>query len=214
MSDTIDETRPKARWVPPLGDLGAVVDRRIGPLQTGYLRDVSGPTATLARLRHGVGRVPGSLPELWELTIEGLPGRADGDVPTPEEWAAHTALTLYAMHQQSRDKAMHVRGRGFGQAVRRLAVGNRERAVRRRFEAVGTAITFAEAAHHLRGLITQLRPEKIPLDYGQLADDLLQFQVRRRGGPDAVRRRWARQYYQIDSQQNEPGAAGDQEDPK
>jgi len=45
---------------------------------------------------------------------------------------------------------------------------------------------------------------EIALDYGMLADDLEQFQ--RAGSADAVRRRWARQFYHLakaDQDQNE-----------
>jgi len=70
-----------------------------------------------------------------------------------------------------------------------------EKPARRRFNAVMTASTFDEAVHHLRGLVTQLRAENVPLDYGMLADDLRTFQFP--GGGDAVRRRWGRQYYQL-----------------
>ena len=90
---------------------------------------------------------------------------------------------------------MHVKEIGLGHAVRRLGPrgSSTETTVRRRFDAVATATTFEGAAHHLRALVGQLRAAKIPLDYGQLADDLLWLQ-----NPTTshrVRLRWARQYY-------------------
>lgn len=185
---------PAAQRVPALGELGAVVHQRIMRLQA-TLGTSSGTSATVALLRRAVGKPPGSDPQLWEWTIGGIPGRATSDEPTPEEWAAHTAMTLWALHQQSRPEPMHHRGVGVGEAVRRLGTRASAPAVRRRFEAVATSATVEEAVHHLRGLISQLRAERIALDYGRLADDLNRFQ--RPGGAKVVRLRWGRQYYRL-----------------
>lgn len=192
--------RPPARptRARQLSDLGTEVGRRIDRLQTAVMADRSQAVATVAQLRHSVTKEPGSVPAIWELTVDGLPGRIYGDEPTYEERAAHAAMTLYAVHQQSRDQPMHQSGVGFGQAARRLAArdGNRgddEKPVRRRFNAAATATTLAEALHHLRGLVGQLRQAKIPLDYAMFADDLFIYQFP--DGADTVRRRWGRQYY-------------------
>lgn len=179
-----------------LRDLGAVVDQRVRNLQRMYIANTSSPArALLAQLRNAVGSEPGAVPAVWDLTVGALPGPdRPTDDPTREENAAHAALTLYAYHQQSRTDPMHVRGVGLGTAVRRLAAatGN-EVAVRRRFDAVATATSFAETTHHLRGLVTQLRGARLPLDYGLLADDLVTLQTPDRA--DRVRLRWAREYY-------------------
>lgn len=198
MSVPTDQVVAASRqWVPRLGVLGTEIDRRVRRLLQDLGR-TSAATAILAQLRNSVGREPGSVPAIWEVTIADLPGRAVGDDPTPEERASHAALTLFATHQQSRPTPMHMRGPGVGEAVRRLAAGDAEAAVRRRFHAVATASSFEEACHHLRGIVTQLRTAGVPLDYGQLADDLLRLQ--RPGGDEVVRRRWGRQYYRLDRQ--------------
>lgn len=184
-----------AEYAAKLGEVGKLVHSRVARLAA--TRGTSGTTAVLARLRRAVGKPPGWDPELWELTLSGVPGRVVSDAPTVEERAVHTAITLYAVHQQSRPEPMHVRGHGLGTAVRSLASATQaESAVRRRFDAAATATSFDEAVHHLRGLITQLRAHRVPLDYGLLADDLLQLQDNRTA--DAVRLRWGRQYYRID----------------
>ena len=181
--------------------------RRIGPVGRhveacvrGWISSLASPTtgAQLAQLRAAVARVPGSAPAVWDVTVGRLADpQARDDEPTAAEWAAHVALTLYAVHQQGRDRPMHVAGWGLGSSIARLAdTLDRPDAVRRRFDAVATASSQAEVAHHLRGLITQLRSEEIPLDYAMLADDLLRFH--RDGDPNAVRRRWARQYYRLE----------------
>lgn len=66
--------------------------------------DESGTKAYLAKMRKGVGKVPGADPELWGILFEDLPeeliGR--GNTPGRAELALYTAFTLYAIHQQSR----------------------------------------------------------------------------------------------------------------
>lgn len=117
----------------------------------------------------------------------------------------HVAMTLFALHQQSRSEPMHRQHVGLGLAVARLerarggADGDVTSPVRRRFDAVVTATDVAEVAHHLRGLVTQMRGAGVSLDYGRLADDLHTFQR----FPDDVRRRWARQLYQPDRSPSE-----------
>lgn len=165
-------------------------------------QDSSGTKATLAHLRRALAREPGSVPEVWDVTIDGVPGRPWGDEPTPQERASHLALGLFATHQQSKSQPMHVSGVGLGLAVRRLEKVTPTRGdggsspVRRRFDALASSQTLTEAAQHLRGIVGLLRAASIGLDYGALADDLLQLQR-----PDravAVRLRWARQYYRTD----------------
>jgi len=130
--------------------------------------------------------------------MAGVPGKPFDDSPTAEEWAAHVALTLFALHQQGSDTPMHSQGSGFGSAVRQLSdrtdtVAEGVGPTRRRFNALVTSATFSELSYHLRSAIKQLRGAGIALDYGRLADDLFYFQLP--GRADGVRRAWARQYY-------------------
>jgi len=155
----------------------------------------------LAKLRANVGREPGTDESIWAYTMEGVSPEARDDGPTRAERAVHTALTLYAAHQQSRQQSAHISGVGFGQAVKRLEGKNGEgnqnsiSPVRRRFNAVVTSASYDELTYHLRGLIRQMRGADIKLDYGLLAQDLFDFQCS--GRADDVRRRWARQYHQL-----------------
>jgi CRISPR system Cascade subunit CasB len=194
-------SRPTGPW---LGDVGLLVSSRAGRLQKTL--GASATTAMLARLRANVSSPPGADPLVWPVTVDGVSDDARGDEPTREELAVHVALTLYAVHQQSRDSGAHRPGIGLGQAVSRL-----ERArggspvdmddgkispVRRRFNAVITASSMTELTYHLRGLVTLMRAEDVGLDYGLLADDLVQYQ--HAGGQERVRRRWGRQLYRLD----------------
>ena len=176
---------------------GRLVDRRIGGprgLQARYLDNESRARGELAALRKGASRSPGELPEIWELTRVEVPDGA-GDAPTWEEIAVHTAMTLYAVHQQSRTESMFSPGVGLGRAARRLIGPPDEEnpSARARFNALVTSTTVAELRHHLRGFVSLLRARGIALDHAMLADDVLRFQ--QPGGARSVRLNWARQYH-------------------
>ena len=178
---------------------GRLVDRRIGGsrgLQARYLDNESRARGELAALRKGASRSPGELPEIWELTRVEVPDGA-GDAPTWEEIAVHTAMTLYAVHQQSRTESMFHPGVGPGRAARRLIGPPDEEnpSARARFNALVTSTTVAELRHHLRGFVSQLRARDIALDHAMLADDITRFQ--RPNGAKQVRLAWARQYYSL-----------------
>lgn len=186
------------RTTTPLGtgNSGAFVAARISALQRGYLSAESRARGQLAALRRASTQHPGSVPEVWDLTQpETLPAGV-GDEPTWEEQAIHTAMTLYAVHQQSRSEPMHTLGVSLGQAAARLiGRGDEENpAARARFNALVTSSTLSELQRHLRTFVRLLRSEGIALDYARLADDVERFQ--RPGGAMTVRRRWARQLYQ------------------
>jgi len=160
--------------------------------------------AAMARLRRGVTTAPGSDPALWELTLADMPDLiATPDIMTREEhdgvatvWerAAHNAITLHAVHQQSRSDRMHRTGPTVGAAVAALgrAVGAVD-AVRARFHALGTAGDHDARLIHLRGLITQMRNHGIPLDYARLAVDLARLDDGTYA--DRVLLAWGRDYH-------------------
>lgn len=184
-----------------LGELGDAVAERAQRLQGASIADAPWAVSVLAQLRRAVGNPPGRDPEIWPETIglvpEQLLGR--GEEPTASELAAHHAMTLFALHRQGRSEKAHIPGVGPGTAFASLArrrgggEGDSE-GVRRRFDAMVTATSPQESAHHLRGLVTLMRSEQVGMDYGQLADDLAGLWSRRR---DAVRLRWARQYRRL-----------------
>jgi len=195
---------------------GRYVSRQITRLAAGG--HDSAAKATLARLRRGIGSAPGGMPELWESTLKGLPEELqsrDG-TPTYGEWAVHTALTLYALHQQGKDsteKNMQKEGESLGSAVGKL-IRDEEAdlpRVKRRFDAAATADSLTEFSHHLRGLTQIMKAQDIPLDYVMLAEDLYWFQfphVR-----DKIRLKWGQDFYNQFSRRREdeetvrPGSA-------
>ena len=137
--------------------------------------------ASLARLRHGVGHAPGELPELWGEFLLELPENLMGHgEPSAAEWAIYIALTMFALHQQGKDRKaspMHRRGNSLGTAARCLIENEEDRErVARRFYPIAVASDMSALSHHLRSLISLLRAEDIPLDYVRLAADLYYFQ--------------------------------------
>lgn len=175
------------------------------------------PGEQLAALRRGAGRVPGTVPEMWQYHAAPVPEErllAYSDMwDPPIEYAAeHHTLVLFGHHQQSKREPMHrrVNGSGFGAAVRSLHTSDRysREAVDRRFYAAVTTDRVEELAVHLRGLVNQLRtlPAPRPLDYTRLVHDIRDwhFPVSR----DRVRRRWGLQYHTFEEVDTTRGTTG------
>lgn len=193
--DSGGTTRSRRR--PSLGATGRLVNQRVSGkngLQSRYLHNEAQAREQMAALRGAVTREPGEVPATWALTQVRVPDDA-GDAPTPEEVAVHTAMTLYAVHQQSRTDPMFHPGKGLGHASREL-IGPPDQenpSARKRFNALVTSTTITELRHHLRDLVSLLRARGITLDHAMLADDIVRFQ--RPGGAKEVRLVWARQYH-------------------
>jgi len=160
----------------------------------------SGVKAELAMLRRGIGKAPGSMPELWNVTLSGLPEilLSKNEEPTKGEWAVHTALTLYALHQQGKDpgrQCMQKEGENLGIAARRLVDREKsnEEAVVRRFQSVALSDNFERLSWHLRGLVQLLKSKDIQLDYPALTEDLYWFHFNDRR--DGIRLRWGQDFY-------------------
>lgn len=198
--------------------LGKALDPRIHQLQRQYLAQSSWARAELAKLRRGLGKQAGSVPEIWDLTVGSVPAssvRVSGwvtDDPTPAEQAAHAALTLYAAHQQSLTVPMHVPGVSFGSAVRRLAGhdARSEEAVVRRFMAAATAESVDELLTHVRGLIKQLRTARVGFDYARFADDIDGLLSPARA--QSVRLSWGRAFYRTDRSDDSTAPTDNTED--
>ena len=195
LPDTAGAAPPGPRRTRHLGGTGRLVDSRLSGesgLQNRYLHNEAQARGQMAALRGAVAREPGEVPEVWELTQVKVPDNA-GDAPTREEIAVHTAMTLYAVHQQSRTAPMFRPGVGLGRAARELVGRDEENpSAQKRFNALVTSTTVAELRHHLRGFISLLRARSITLDHAMLADDILQFQ--QPGGARKVRLTWSREY--------------------
>ena len=163
-------------------------------------KDSPAARAQRAQLRGALGREVGTVPEIWDLTLDDRSGYL-GDAPTRGENAVHGALTLWALHQGSNSRPMHDSSphpRSFASAIRVVAEGQRgerraeETPVYRRFAAAVQAPTFAGLLIHLRSLVSQLEAAEIPCSYAGLAADLFTWQDPSRRA--SVMRDWGRQF--------------------
>lgn len=202
----------------PRDRVARAVGAGVARLQGDLLCDDDGRAAparaALARLRRAVTAAPGAAPAVWELTLGLLPADLLGtaDEPTPAETATHVAVTLYAVHQQSRTERMHRPGVRFGAAARRLAYLESQHTgtdvsegVMRLVHALTTATDTAEAVHHLRALVSRMRSADVGLDYGRLARDLHDLQ--RPATVDRVRLQWGRDFHRRPTQPATAAAA-------
>lgn len=159
--------------------------------------------ALRAQLRGALGKEVGTVPAIWDLTLDDRSGYL-GDAPTRGEKATHAALTLWALHQGSNTRPMHdtsEQPRRFASAIRLIAESQRgdkraeETPIYRRFAAAVQAPTFEGLLVHLRSLVSQLESAEIPCDYGQLAADLFTWQDPRYR--TSVMRDWGRQFARV-----------------
>lgn len=155
--------------------------------------------ATLATLRAGVGKEPGTVPALWPFysTLD------KSGALTKELRAEHTAMCLFAVHQQSNVRPVHLRGGlTLGEAMRRYrrqdsnSTPDRDTentAVDKRMAAIASATTYRELEEHLRRAVSLMRREVIEMDYDRLFHDLKHWQDLR--ARPAVIRRWGAAYF-------------------
>lgn len=183
--------------------LGQHVARVVGGLQARYAgsgehRRDPVAAAALARLRRADAADLTRALDVLDLVLDEFPSPLldYADLPTRAERAAHTAICLYAVHQQSQSQPMHIPSRSLGAAARILSAarsvdGSIDQATLRRFHAVATATGPGQRVHHLRSFISLLRGEQVALDYARLARDLYLLD----GEPSSVARvhlRWGR----------------------
>jgi CRISPR system Cascade subunit CasB len=168
----------------------------------------SGQRTALARLRRGVGKEAGTVPEIWQYVYEGFPDtltrRADRMLYA--ENAIHTALTLYAMHAQGKG-AVHDKDAGsLGKAANNLKrkKPENEQGIKRRFDAIATAKTPAEVNVHARGIIQLLRQGDVKLDYAGFAKDLYLLQSGADSAKDVLRK-WGMDFHRFDNADEKKG---------
>lgn len=192
------------------------VGGKLVPLQEGLLEGRASSRADAARLRRAIGRPAGSMPDVWDITLGGMPAEllGSGDRPSYAEESAHISIAMYAIHQQSRSTGMHQTGWGLGRSIFALMSADsgadfEASPVIRRFNAVATAGSMKELTTHLRGLITQLRAKEIPLDYVRLTGDLYDFNFP--DSRDRIRLQWGRDLYAGQGRTKPKGDAQPQE---
>jgi len=157
--------------------------------------------AMLAQLRRSAGKHPSANPAVWEATFKNLPNElyGSGSELSYAEVAIHMALTLFAIHQQSKDlksQLMHEDGISIGKALGLLIKAKGKdsyESIKKRFDRIVTADSLNELSNHLRSIVKLLRSDGITLDYKMLSMQLYNYQYE--DNREAIRLSWARDFY-------------------
>ncbi|AWB84756.1 type I-E CRISPR-associated protein Cse2/CasB [Corynebacterium liangguodongii] len=108
------------------------------------------------------------------------------------EYAAYTALSLFARHMQSAKAPVHTEERSFAQACGRLVALSDSASIKPRFDAMQLAATEEARATHLRSLVDLLKAHELAFDYGAFARDLRSLSSPKR--KNSVLLRWGREF--------------------
>ena len=159
------------------------------------LSDTRQGKAILAQLRRGIGKAPGELPELWGMIFGGLPEELMGkNTASNAEWAIYTALTLYALHRQGKEKDVNEKNISLGSAAAKLVKTEEdEERIMRRMNLIVTAVSREDIAYHARSMIQLLITDDICLDHAKFAKELYFFAY-----PDmaeSVKLNWGRDFF-------------------
>lgn len=143
--------------------------------------------AALARLRRGIGKEIGIMPDLLGFVLPEYEISSYLHQEGQIEKAIYTSLTLYAFHQQGMERCMSdglteedaavSHRNSFGYAAGKLYQASANKAgVQRRFNQVLTAKGLTELSVHARGIVGLMKQHNIRMDYPQFALDLYRFQ--------------------------------------
>lgn len=156
-----------------------------------YLLELAEDRAALAALRRGLGRPPGTVPEMFPYVIPLLPRKL-----RPEEEAAYyTLAALYALHPSHTDQGNM--GDHMAQAARK---GNRE-AVERRFVAL-LAARSEDLSERLRQTIGFLKAQEVRVNWDALFSALRYWNHPDHG--NRIRRDWSRAFWDVTSEEAVP----------
>ena len=199
-SNSAESGTAPIREVSGLNSGQAVRSRVNGLIVHRLSKDTPSARALRAQLRSALGKETGSIPAIWDLTLDDE-SQFLGNTPTRGEKAVHGALTLWARHQGSNKRQMHDASdhpRRFASAIRVVAEQQRgdkraeETPIYRTFSAAIQAPTYEGLLVRLRSLVSQLEAAEVPCDYGYLASDLFHWQDPSRR--TSVVRNWGRQF--------------------
>ncbi|MDP9805891.1 CRISPR system Cascade subunit CasB [Trueperella bonasi] len=183
--------------------LGTAVDLTCKRLQRGYFSDPNSQShrsarAALAEMRRyasldlannplALGNVLFVMGEDFSEKLEGK-----GDEPSPSEYAAYVALTLFAVHMQSASEPVHVTNVSFAQACGTLNSISASKSIKPRIDAMLLANSESARLVHIRSLVTLMRSNDLGFDYGRLASDLRSLaNPKKRAG---IQLRWGREF--------------------
>ena len=199
-SNSAESGTAPIREVSGLNSGQAVRSRVNGLIVHRLSKDTPSARALRAQLRSALGKETGSIPAIWDLTLDDE-SQFLGNTPTRGEKAVHGALTLWARHQGSNKRQMHDASdhpRRCASAIRVVAEQQRgdkraeETPIYRTFSAAIQAPTYEGLLVRLRSLVSQLEAAEVPCDYGYLASDLFHWQDP--SHRTSVVRNWGRQF--------------------
>jgi len=148
-----------------------------------YLEKRREDRAMLAALRRGLGRPPGTAPEMYRYVVPWL----GDDTPRWREDAYYLVAALFAYHPKEGGQGNL--GRSFARA--RVPQGDNT-AIERRFTALLSAHPD-DLDVYLRQAISFLKSKETPVDWHQLLSDVMAW-----GHPDyreRVQKAWARAFW-------------------
>ena len=140
----------------------------------------------LAALRRGLGRPPGSAPEMHRYVASW----ADGESSRWREDVYYIVAALFAFHPCNWRRAASDRYTNLGASFAKTAGGDSHEAVERRFTALLNV--RAEDLHvHLRHAVSLLKSKDAPIDWARLLRDLMSWNHEDR----RIQRDWARAFW-------------------
>ena len=162
--------------------------------------------ATLAALRRGLGKPPGSAGEMHPFVIPRLP-KSTGPGWNWEQECCFIVASLFAWHPENLDAGAPWE-RNFGASAKELGLKpGRLEGVERRFVALLNAESV-DVPDHLRTMVGLLKTEAVRVDWEQLLSDLTRWDDPER----RVQIRWAKAFWQ--GSVDEAGAIDDQDAPE
>ena len=133
--------------------------------------------AALAALRRGLGKAPGTEPEMYRYIVPLLPENAYQN----QERAFYLIASLFASHPASISKG------NLGNHLAQARGENNAAALERRFTALLSAHPD-DLPDYLRQTISLLKSKDVPVNWDQLLQDLLWWN-------DKTRKRWATAFW-------------------
>ena len=154
-----------------------------------------GDRGALAALRRGLGKLPGTAPEVFPYVVPWVPGNASRS----REASYYFVASLFALWHQGR-AGPQTAGGNLGWSFARLAsqAGAAPQAVERRFVSLLRS-RLEDLPEHLRHGVSLLRSHDVPVEWSQLLTDLWWWEDTEGG----VQRRWAREFWQREPEEEE-----------
>ncbi len=150
----------------------------------------------LAALRKGLGKSPGSVPEMFEHIIPYISQGAS----TEEENACFMIASLFASYPNGSGEG------DMGATFRRIANTTGSDSVEGRFIAL-LKCHPDELPEHLRHAVALARSKEAAIDWGQLLFDVKRWDDQDR----SVQRRWARSFWEPSSDQRDDQGSSDED---